>query len=99
MSKKVIRKTELIRSIYDKNREDVVTLAAAGRIFENLVTTIGEQLAEGNKVVITGFGTFDTRDRKEREGRNLHTGETILVPKRRVPVFKAGQRLKDAVKE
>ncbi len=47
---------------------------------------------------ITGFGTFETRLRKERKGKNLQTGETITIPAAKVPAFKAGKALKDAVK-
>ena len=59
---------------------------------------IAESLTKGDKVQIIGFGTFDVRDRKEREGRNPATGETITIPAAKVPVFKAGKALRESVK-
>lgn len=97
MSDKVIGKSDLIRMVYEKNRTDVASLAAASRIVDSVFDTITERLVEGERVVYTGFGAFDVNDRKERQARNLHTGETIQVPARKAPVFRAGQRLKNAV--
>ena len=59
---------------------------------------ISEALAKGDKVQVIGFGTFDVRERKAREGRNPATGDTITIPAVKVPVFKAGKALKDTVK-
>jgi DNA-binding protein HU-beta len=59
---------------------------------------ISEALAKGDKVQVIGFGTFDVRERKAREGRNPATGDTITIPAVKVPVFKAGKSLKDTVK-
>lgn len=61
--------------------------------------TITETLASGEKVQLVGFGNFDVRERAEREGRNPQKPEeTIKIPSTKVPVFKAGRILKDAVK-
>jgi DNA-binding protein HU-beta len=61
--------------------------------------TITETLAAGDKVQLVGFGNFDVRVRAEREGRNPQKPEeTIKIPATKVPVFKAGRVLKDAVK-
>lgn len=61
--------------------------------------TITETLAAGDKVQLVGFGNFDVRERAEREGRNPQKPEeTIKIPSTKVPVFKAGRILKDAVK-
>lgn len=54
-------------------------------------------LAEGEKVQLIGFGTFEVRTRKERVGRNPATGEDIAIPASKAPVFKPGKALKDAV--
>jgi DNA-binding protein HU-beta len=70
------------------------TEKVVGVIFDS----IEEALSKGEKVQVVGFGTFDVRDRKEREGRNPATGEKIQVPAGKVPAFKAGKVLKDAVK-
>jgi len=55
-------------------------------------------LKRGDKVQLTGFGSFEVRRRKARKGKNLQTGATITIPASKVPVFKAGKGLKDAVK-
>ena len=51
----------------------------------------------GVKVLLVGFGTFEVRDRAAREGKNPATGETISIPATKVPAFKAGKALKDAI--
>jgi DNA-binding protein HU-beta len=58
---------------------------------------IATELDAGNSVQVPGFGTFDTAHRKAREGRNPQTGESIQIPARTVPVFRAGKGLKDRV--
>ena len=58
---------------------------------------ITRALKGGDKVQITGFGTFEARKRKARMGRNPRTGEEIEIPARRVPAFRAGKGLKDAL--
>ncbi len=55
-------------------------------------------LVDGDKVAITGFGTFEVVERAERQGRNPATGETITIVASKSPKFKAGKALKDAVK-
>ncbi len=62
------------------------------------VGLIAAELATGGKVAISGFGTFETRTRKARSGRNPHTGETLDIPETRAPAFKAGKPLKDALR-
>ena len=59
---------------------------------------ISKSLSKGEEVVLTGFGKFKVAQRKEREGRNPKTGETIKIAARKAPVFKPGQTLKDAVR-
>ena len=61
--------------------------------------TVAEALKAGDKVQLMGFGTFEIKDRPARTGRNPKTKETIEIPATRVPVFKAGKALKDAVAE
>jgi DNA-binding protein HU-beta len=62
-----------------------------------LVQTLTDALKSGEKVVLPGFGMFGVKMRPAREGRNLFTGERIMIPARNVPSFKASKRLKDAV--
>ena len=68
---------------------------------ESLMVVLDEitkSLSKGEEVVLTGFGKFKVSQRKERTGRNPKTGEKIKISARKVPVFKPGQTLKDAVK-
>lgn len=63
-----------------------------------ILAAITEALAEGEKVQLIGFGTFETKERAAREGRNPRKPEeTIKIPACKAPVFKAGKALKDAV--
>lgn len=55
-------------------------------------------MAKDEKVQFIGFGTFEVRERAERKGRNPQTGETITIPATKVPAFKPGKELKQAVK-
>ncbi len=68
---------------------------AVGAMFE----VIEEALAQGDKVVISGFGSFEVRDRAARTGRNPQTGQEIQIAATKVPVFKAGKTLREAVQE
>lgn len=76
--------------------------ADAGRAVDALFDTDGGVIAgalrRGNRVQITGFGTFETKKRKARTGRNPRTGETIKIAATKTPGFRAGKGLKDAVK-
>lgn len=63
------------------------------------IESVEEALEGGEKVQLTGFGTFETRQRAERQGRNPSTGEEITIPASVVPAFKVGKNLKDKVKE
>ncbi|MGN1115790.1 MAG: HU family DNA-binding protein [Candidatus Ornithomonoglobus sp.] len=61
------------------------------------INAISKALAEGDKVQIVGFGTFEVRERAARTGKNPRTGETIEIAASKVPAFKAGKALKDIV--
>ncbi len=63
-----------------------------------VLDSITEGLVKGDKVQLVGFGTFEVRSRKEREGRNPATGEKIKIEALKVPAFKPGKALKDKVK-
>jgi len=62
------------------------------------VGLIARELIAGHKVAISGFGTFEARARKERVGRNPHTGEAIHIPASKAPTFKAGKPLKETLR-
>jgi len=66
--------------------------------FNVILDEITKALSKGEEVLLTGFGKFLVFQRKEREGRNPKTGEKIRIPAMKVPKFKAGRSLKDAVK-
>ncbi len=65
---------------------------------DTVFSTIQESLAKGEKVQLIGFGNFEVRERAARKGRNPQTGEEIQIAASKVPAFKAGKALKDAVK-
>ncbi len=68
-------------------------------VIDNMTDVITETLVESDeKVVLTGFGTFEVRTRKERNGKNPRTGEEIIIPEQKSPAFKAGKILKEAIK-
>ncbi len=62
------------------------------------INTITDVLADGGKVQLVGFGTFETRQRAARKGKNPQTGAEVMIPAAKVPVFKAGKALKESVK-
>jgi len=90
-----MNKTELINALAEKTgdtKKDSETAVNA------IVAIAIETLAKGEKIQLVGFGTFEVRDRKERQGRNpRNPGETISIPASKAPVFKAGKVLKDVV--
>lgn len=90
-----MNKTELIAVIADQAD---VTQAMAEKVVNTFVDVVKERLAKEEKVVVTGFGTFEVRHRVARRGKNPRTGEEIIVPAQKTPAFKAGKLLKDAVK-
>jgi nucleoid DNA-binding protein len=81
-----------------------LTKAKAGDVLDSIFTTearkgiIAVELDAGRDFTITGFGTFGTRNRKARMGRNPQTGAAIQIPAMTVPTFRAGKGLKDRVR-
>ncbi len=69
----------------------------AERVINAAVDTIVAELAKGERVQLSGFGIFETKEREARVGRNPRTKETIQIPATRTPAFKASKALKDAV--
>ena len=92
-------KTELIKAMVKKVEEQNVPLTAKqmDAALSALIHTLTDALKSGEKVVIPGFGMFGVRMRPARQGRNPYNGEAIMIPERKVPGFKAGKTLKDAV--
>ena len=89
-----MNKAELIEAVAEQAD---MTKADAGRAVEAVVSTITNAMKKQDDVSLIGFGTFTVRDRAARAGRNPQTGETIQIAAAKVPAFKAGKALKDAV--
>jgi len=89
-----VNKTELIDAVAEGAD---ISKAAATRAVDTLLETITGALAKGDQVTLVGFGTFTVKERAARTGRNPRTGEAIEIKAAKVPGFKAGKALKDAV--
>lgn len=74
-----------------------LTDKAAGELVDTVLELITEKLAEGDKVALSGFGTFEVRERSARTGRNPQTGEAMEIDARKAPAFRAGKKLKEVV--
>ena len=74
-----------------------ISKAAAGRALDAMVDSVTNALKEGDQVVLVGFGTFSVKERAARTGRNPQTGAPIEIKAAKVPAFKAGKSLKDAI--
>lgn len=80
-------------------KEADVTKVQATAALDGVLTAIEKSLKKGESVILVGFGTFSTAERKARTGRNPATGKPIKIAKKRVAKFKAGKGLADAVKK
>ena len=89
-----MNKSELIDAVAEGAD---ISKAAAARAVDAMMGAISDSLKEGDQVNLVGFGTFLIRERAARTGRNPRTGETINIAASKVPGFKAGKALKDAV--
>jgi DNA-binding protein HU-beta len=89
-----MNKTELTDAVAESTD---LTKADAARAVDAVLGTISNSLSGGNQVAIAGFGTFLVRDRAARTGRNPQTGAEIQIAAAKVPAFKPGKALKDAV--
>ena len=89
-----MNKVELIAALADKAD---VSKKDAAKVLDALTDTVTEELAKKEKVTLVGFGTFETRERAARTGKNPRTGEALKIAASVAPVFKAGKALKDAV--
>ena len=74
-----------------------ISKAAADAAVKAFIETVGDELQNGGKVQLVGFGTFETTKRAARTGKNPQTGATLKIPAATVPKFKAGKALKDIV--
>ena len=90
-----MNKAELVAAVAEKAG---LTKKDAEMAINALLGTVTESLEKGEKVQLIGFGNFEVRERAAREGKNPQTGEAIKIAACKVPAFKAGQALKNAVK-
>ncbi|MCC8127033.1 MAG: HU family DNA-binding protein [Clostridiales bacterium] len=89
-----MNKTELVAAVAEKSGLGRKEAEAAIKAFAEVVT---DELKDGGKVQLMGFGTFEVSERAAREGRNPRTGETMPIAASKSPKFKAGKALRDAV--
>jgi nucleoid DNA-binding protein len=89
-----MNQTELIQQVAD---EANLTKAQTQDAVRALLKTIMQVVADGDKVTLVGFGSFDPKVRSAREGRNPKTGESIDIPAATVPTFSAGKTFREAV--
>ncbi len=87
-------KADLIDKVADKTK---LTKKDSDKVIDAVVKAITSSLAKGDKVTLVGFGSFEVRKRAARKGRNPQTGKEISIPARKVPTFRAGKALRDAV--
>ncbi len=90
----IMNKEELVQEIAKKSN---VTQKEAAEVLAALVETIQKTVSKGKKVTLVGFGTFESRKRAARIGRNPQTGKELKIPATTVPAFSAGKRFKEVV--
>lgn len=90
-----MNKTDLVAAVAAKAD---ISKKAADDAVKAVIDAITEALADGEKVSLVGFGTFEVKTRAARSGKNPRTGEVIEIAETKIPSFKAGSALKGAVK-
>ncbi|MBW2451940.1 MAG: integration host factor subunit beta [Deltaproteobacteria bacterium] len=88
-------KSELIEQLMENN--DVLNKREAEMSVNAIFDSIGQALAEGDRVEIRGFGSFTVRERDAREARNPKSGEVVKIPAKKTPFFKTGKELRERV--
>lgn len=90
-----MNKQELVKSVYEKL--DNLSLKQCENAVNAVLDSIKDELANGGEINLVGFGSFSVREQKARTGRNPKTGEKLTISAKKVPSFKAGKGLKEAV--
>ena len=90
-----MNRTELVSAMSEKSE---LTKVDAEKALKAFIDTVTEELKNGGKVQLVGFGTFEVAERAARKGRNPKTSEEIMIPASKTPRFKAGKSLKDIIK-
>jgi len=89
-----MNKAELIKEV--ANKVDI-SKKDAGDVIDAVTEAITDTLSKGEKVTLVGFGTFQVIERQARRGRNPQTGKEMQIPAKKVPKFRAGKKLREAV--
>ncbi|ACC81639.1 HU family DNA-binding protein [Nostoc punctiforme] len=89
-----MNKGELVDAVATKTN---ITKKQADEVISAFLSVVTEAVANGEKVTLIGFGSFERRERAEREGRNPKTQETMTIPATRIPAFSAGKQFKEKV--
>ncbi len=91
-----MNKTDLVKAV---SVQTELTQKDAAKAVDAIFETISNTLAQNEKIQLIGFGTFEVRERAARKGRNPQTGEEIDIAASKVPAFKPGKELKEAIKQ
>jgi DNA-binding protein HU-beta len=91
-----MNKAELVKAVAEKAE---LTQKDTASVIDAFFDTVADTLAKEEKIQLIGFGTFEVRERAARKGRNPQTGEEIDIAASKVPAFKPGKELKEAVKQ
>ncbi len=89
-----MNKGELVDAVAAKTN---ITKKQADEVISAFLSVVTEAVANGEKVTLVGFGSFERRDRSEREGRNPQTNEKITIPATKIPAFSAGKQFREKV--
>lgn len=89
-----MNKAELIATMADKTE---LSKKDAEKALNAFIDTVTDELKNGDRIQLIGFGTFEVSERAERTGRNPQSGKEMVIPASKVPKFKAGKALKDAI--
>jgi len=90
-----MNKAELVEEVSNKTG---ITKKQAGNVINAITDTVKETLSKGERITLVDFGTFHVMKRKAREGRNPRTGKKLEIPAKKVPKFRPGKNLKEAVR-
>lgn len=89
-----MNKGELVDAVAAKTN---ITKKQADEVISAFLSVVTEAVANGDKVTLVGFGSFERRERSEREGRNPQTNEKITIPATKIPAFSAGKQFREKV--
>jgi DNA-binding protein HU-beta len=89
-----MNKEEFVREVASRSQMKKNEIS---KVLDCMINTIMETVADGEKLMLVGFGSFEPRSRKARQGRNPQTGDVVEIPSATVPYFSAGKRFKEKV--